>query len=182
MLGAEPAEALLRRAYGYEPWLLAPDKGVRALIGAALELFRPPTLAAVGGVHAALAAAVDAAAERSLDGAPDWQRAQLAGAALACVGAWREAAERQLGLLLEAEQAAPEGDAFAAVRARLASLAAMPGGLAAATWAASAQRKESAQEAAAPKELNTLFGRLQRGGGAQPPTPCDTSDACCTCT
>lgn len=167
VLSAQPAEAIFFQAYGYEPWLLAPEKGVRALIRSALELFRPAVVATVDGVFDALKVAAVQAAERALAGAPDWQHQQLMEAALASVGAWRCAALHQVASLLDAESAAPDGAAFAAVRERLAA-GGVQGeinmrengslGAAAAPAPAPAPRKKAAQEAEAPQAINILFG------------------------
>lgn len=113
---------MFRSCYGYEPWLLAPEKGVRALISNALQLYAQPITAAAASVQAALQAAAEGAAV-SVSGAPEYLQQPLLDTAQDSIAGWHGAARRQLKALLAAEQACPDNEAFAELRQRLSQLA-----------------------------------------------------------
>jgi hypothetical protein len=117
---------LLTHSYGYESWLVAPEKGLRCIIREALERYRPPMEEAAGKVRDSLLEAA-AAALAHLAGLPAGEQELLLARAEACIHGWHRGVQEQLQAVLAAEQACPDSQRFDAVRQQIMTLLATCG-------------------------------------------------------
>ncbi|PSC76777.1 Dynamin 6 isoform 1 [Micractinium conductrix] len=161
-LSAEHAQHVFTAAFGYQSWLVAPEKGVRALVAAALELYRTPMLAAASTARTALLSAADAALPAALpeaEACASFLGPQLHDRARDCIAGWHDSVAAQLQAVLEAEQACPAAAPFAQLRSQILSL--LPADPAAAPVAAAAE--QAAQPAASTAAGKPVAPALAQG-------------------
>ena len=126
VLSPEHATLAFIGAGGYRQWVAGPEAAVRRLVADSLQLFQAPTVAAAGGIKAALQAAADAAAASLPADLPEHLCDRLAQLAADSIASWQAGALGQLHLLLQSEQACPENESFAELQRQLNLLLSTP--------------------------------------------------------
>jgi hypothetical protein len=110
--------------YGYQPWLLAPEAGVRALLRESINLCGVPMQRALERVHGSLLEASRLTMARlaaDLEGLPPALAELLLGRAEAAVASWHRETDAQLRRLLAAEAEFPTPERLARLKAQLAA-------------------------------------------------------------